>query len=346
MGRETNQNICRAFLSLSIGQTCKDGRAPGQAGPGAPGTQFITGPCSADADCASTCCEINQNICRAFLSLSSGQTCKDGLAPGQGGFIEPGSQFITGPCTADADCESTCCETNQNICRAFLSLSGGQTCKDGRAPGQAVSITSGNQFITGPCAADADCASTCCENTQNVCRAFLSLSAGETCKDGREPGQWAYISPGSQFITGPCSADSDCASTCCEINQNVCRAFLSLSSSETCKDGRTPSQPVAQGSQFITGPCSAEADCASTCCERSQGICRSFLSLNVGEACKDGRSPATSVFVFGSSSVDIEENETLSVSRASSTDKGFCGWFLSSFFIVILSLSTSTLTLL
>jgi hypothetical protein len=27
----------------------------------------------------------------------------------------------------------------------------------------------------------------------------------------------------------------------------------------------------------------------------------------------------------------------LSVSRASSTDKGFCGWFLSNFFIVVLS---------
>jgi hypothetical protein len=36
----------------------------------------------------------------------------------------------------------------------------------------------------------------------------------------------------------------------------------------------------------------------------------------------------------------------LSVSRASSTDKGFCGWLLSNFFIVVLSLSTSTLILL
>merc|ERR1711879_1138048 len=110
-----SQNVCRAFLSLSSAEACKDGRTPGQQGFVAPGTQFITGPCSADSDCASTCCEQNQNVCRAFLSLSGAESCKDGRKPGQQGFVAPGSQFITGPCSADLDCASTCCEQNQNV---------------------------------------------------------------------------------------------------------------------------------------------------------------------------------------------------------------------------------------
>merc|ERR1712014_70817 len=125
----------------------------------------------------------------------------------------------------------------------------------------------------------------------------------------------ASISPGSQFITGPCSGDSDCASTCCEQNQNVCRAFLSLSSAEACKDGRTPGEQgfVAPGTQFITGLCSADSDCASTCCEQAQNVCRAFLSLNVQETCKDGRAPRFSVF----ESASVAPDDETTVSRGS-----------------------------
>merc|ERR1712176_734177 len=223
-------------------EACKDGRAPGKWAYVPPGQSKIAEACTLDSGCASTCCEADQNVCKAFLALSASESCKDGRAPAPQGFVTPGSQFITGACTADVDCASTCCEQNQNVCRALLSLSGGEACKDGRAPGQAGSAAPGTRFITGPCVADSDCASTCCEKNQNVCRAFLSLNAAETYKDGRAPSQQASIAPGSQFITGPCSADSDCTSTCCEQNQNVCRAFLSLSSDEACKDGRTPGQ--------------------------------------------------------------------------------------------------------
>merc|ERR1712048_248811 len=225
------------------------------------------------------------------------------------GFVAPGTQFITGPCSADSECASDCCEANQNVCRAFLSLNSGETCKDGRAPGQEGIAAPGSQFITGPCSADFDCASSCCEQNQNVCRAFLSLDSTEACKDGRTPGQQGFVTAGSQFITGPCSADSECASTCCEQSLNVCRALLSLSAAESCKDGRTASQPgfLAPGTQFITGPCSADSDCASGCCEQNGNVCRAFLSLNVQETCKDGRAPRFSVFVF-ESQTGAEEN--------------------------------------
>merc|ERR1711879_554884 len=317
-----SQNVCRAFLSLSSDEACKDGRTPALPGFVAPGSQFITGPCSADSDCASTCCEQSQNVCRALLSLLEDEACKDGRTPGQPGSIAPGSQFITGPCVADSDCASTCCEKDQGVCRAFLSLSAAESCKDGRAPNQQGSVTPGSQFITGPCSADSDCASTCCEQNQDVCRAFLSLRSVEACKDGRTPGQQSFTAPGSQFITGTCTSDVDCASTCCEQNQNVCRALLSLNSAESCKDGRTASQPgfLAPGTQFITGPCSADSDCASGCCEQNQNVCRAFLSLNVQETCKDGRAPRFSVFLFESEPLASDN-----ISKISQASKCVCG---------------------
>merc|ERR1711963_159591 len=174
------------------------------------------------------CCEQNQNVCRALLSLSGTENCKDGRTANQPGFIAPGSQFITGPCSADSECASDCCEATQNVCRAFLSLNSDETCKDGRAPGQEGISAPGSQFITGPCAADFDCASNCCEQSQNVCRAFLSLNSTEACKDGRTPGQQGFVAPGSQYITGPCSADSECASTCCEQNLNLSLSHVLL----------------------------------------------------------------------------------------------------------------------
>jgi len=147
----------------------------------------------------------------------------------------------------------------------------------------------------------------------------LSLNSVEACKDGRNPAQTAdqgFVAPGAQFITGACTADADCASTCCEENQNVCRALLSLSGSESCKDGRTASQPglVAPGTQFITGACDADSDCASACCEVNQNKCRAFLSLNVQESCKDGRTPFFSVFT---SNLNDTSDEELSVSGSS-----------------------------
>merc|ERR1712054_489277 len=294
---EQNANICKAYLTISASEACKDGRAPGKWAYVPPGQSNIAEACVLDSDCASTCCESNQNVCKAFLALSVGESCKNGRAPAPQSFVTPGSQFITGACTADGDCASTCCEQNQNVCRAFLSLNGAEACEDGRSPNQAGSITPGSQFITGPCTADADCASGCCVG---VCRSFLSLSSAETCQDGRNPAQMGdqgFVAPGSQFITGACTADADCASTCCEENQNVCRAVGSLSAAESCKDGRTANQQGlrAPGTQFITGACGADSDCASACCEVNQNVCRAFLSLNVQESCKDGRTPFFSV---------------------------------------------------
>jgi hypothetical protein len=125
-------------------------------------------------------------------------------------------QFITGACSDDADCASGCCETNQNICRAPLSMTPGvQSCKDGRTP----NFDNGAKLVN--------------INNKGAAATAQVKVANPPADSGK--------SKGSQFITGACSADADCASGCCETNQNICRAPLSMTPGvQSCKDGRTP----------------------------------------------------------------------------------------------------------
>ncbi|KAJ3316215.1 hypothetical protein HDV06_004007, partial [Boothiomyces sp. JEL0866] len=57
----------------------------------------------------------------------------------------------------------------------------------------AVNTVSAGQFITGPCQQDSECnpfagQAGCCERTQKICRAVLSLTPGvQSCGDGRTP---------------------------------------------------------------------------------------------------------------------------------------------------------------
>ncbi|KAF9254705.1 hypothetical protein L218DRAFT_913045 [Marasmius fiardii PR-910] len=120
----------------------------------APGTQFITGPCNTDADCASGCCGVNSGKCAgAIIALTRDGGCGRGdaqsnsraagvlrgncpgttvkreiieaiearapLSPDPAGAKNVGNgkggQFITGQCTSNADCASACCATLGSI---------------------------------------------------------------------------------------------------------------------------------------------------------------------------------------------------------------------------------------
>ncbi|KAJ3271009.1 hypothetical protein HDV01_007159 [Terramyces sp. JEL0728] len=223
-------------------------------------------------------------------------------------------QFITGACQQDSDCnpfagQAGCCEKTQKKCRAVLSLTPGvQACGDGRTPNfdhgaQVVNIGGGNaapantntntgankastgagsgsgtQFITGACVADNDCApfagqQGCCEKTQKKCRAVLSLTPGvQACGDGRTPN----FDHGAQVVNiGGGKAAAPAANT---GNGN----------SGNGQVGKGSGKPL--GTQFITGPCAADNECASTCCEKSSFKCRAPLSLKSNaEFCGDGR---------------------------------------------------------
>jgi hypothetical protein len=112
--------------------------------------------------------------------------------------------------------------------------------------------------------------------------------------------------PGTQFITGVCAADTDCASACCGFRTGKCagpvvaqerdggcgfgdaqpndRAAVALgfpgknpaipAGGAAAPPAAPPTTPAkAPGTQFITGACSSDADCASACCGFKSGKC-------------------------------------------------------------------------
>lgn len=118
---------------------------------------------------------------------------------------------------------------------------------------------------------------------------------------------------GTQFITGACAVDGDCASGCCGFNTGKCAgAVVALGRDGGCgrgnavsnnnaavalgfanvaftpvtaAGGATAAAPVAAvpaagaapakapGTQFITGVCTKDADCAAGCCGFKSGKC-------------------------------------------------------------------------
>ncbi|KAL8844592.1 MAG: hypothetical protein Q9205_003586 [Flavoplaca limonia] len=113
---------------------------------------------------------------------------------------------------------------------------------------------------------------------------------------------------GTQFITGACKSDSECASGCCAFKTGKCagpviaqqrdggcgfgdaspnadatKALGSNVAAPGVNAGDAPAAapdtqaksaaPAAAGTQFITGACTADADCASGCCGFKSGKC-------------------------------------------------------------------------
>ncbi|KAI0707537.1 hypothetical protein C8T65DRAFT_650846 [Cerioporus squamosus] len=115
------------------------------------GTQFITGPCGSDADCASGCCGFNSGKCAGAIiaqerdggcgfgdaqpndnaarvlrgqapatAAAAAPAAPSAPAASSGSGKPPGTQFITGPCGSDADCASGCCGFNSGKCAGAI----------------------------------------------------------------------------------------------------------------------------------------------------------------------------------------------------------------------------------
>ncbi|ELR09943.1 hypothetical protein GMDG_04419 [Pseudogymnoascus destructans 20631-21] len=114
------------------------------------GVNSLRGACTSDADCASACCGFNSGKCAgpvvaqerdggcgfgdakpndtAAKALTGGASANNGnavagqaaagqaVAASTSAAAAPGSQFITGACTSDADCASACCGFNSGKC--------------------------------------------------------------------------------------------------------------------------------------------------------------------------------------------------------------------------------------
>ncbi|KAJ6577640.1 hypothetical protein B0H19DRAFT_1020155 [Mycena capillaripes] len=255
----------------------------------APGTQFITGPCTSDADCASTCCS-KANLCAARLVALETTGCggKDGTStaaaappaaaaaaaappPNVGGPpFDPagvpnvgngaGKQFIGGQCLSAADCNSGCCAGPSGICSGV----GAQT-QAGKT---------GCGFVASTLVAGAPAA------------AAPPASAPPAAAPA--PAAPAASPTGTQFITGVCAADADCASGCCAKKGTCAARAVALETTGCGGPGASAAPPVAAppaaapapaapaasptGTQFITGVCATDADCASGCCAK-KGTC-------------------------------------------------------------------------
>ncbi|KAF2441296.1 hypothetical protein P171DRAFT_475680 [Karstenula rhodostoma CBS 690.94] len=122
----------------------------------AQGTQFITGACTSDADCATLCCGFRTSKCAAVIPAqerdggcgfgnaqsNAGPNVNTGAAAGGNGTVAVlistrvspaptsaagtdsgkvlGTQFITGACTSDADCATLCCGFRTSKCAAVI----------------------------------------------------------------------------------------------------------------------------------------------------------------------------------------------------------------------------------
>ncbi|KAM5349724.1 hypothetical protein ACJ41O_006229 [Fusarium nematophilum] len=119
-----------------------------------------------------------------------------------------GTQFITGACLSDADCQSGCCATidSGGICSAEAAANeqGKQGCGfggDGQAAGNST-----ESAVSAPAASTPAAATT----------AATQAPAGTGAVDEDAAGsQNVGTGNGQQFITGQCLSDADCASGCC-----------------------------------------------------------------------------------------------------------------------------------
>ncbi|KFY34172.1 hypothetical protein V494_06998 [Pseudogymnoascus sp. VKM F-4513 (FW-928)] len=219
----------------------------------APGTQFITGACTTDADCASACCGFNSGKCAgpvvaqerdggcgfgdtqpndtAAQALTGGASANNGSSgtghaaaavadSGQAAASTDtsaapaaGTQFITGACTSDADCASACCGFNSGKCAGPVVA---QERDGGCGFGDAQPNDTAAQALTGG------------TQTNNGNAAAGNAAAGQAASGQAAAGQAASAgtsvaaAPGSQFITGACTSDADCASACCGFNSGKC----------------------------------------------------------------------------------------------------------------------------
>ncbi|KAI8665562.1 hypothetical protein LRP88_03935 [Fusarium phalaenopsidis] len=111
------------------------------------GLQFITGACLSDADCASECCATlnGSGVCSA--KAAANEQGKQGC--GFGGNGEQEAVVSTEPAVQATSTAGAQTPANTGV--------------NSDAPGaENVGKGNGQQFITGQCLSDADCASKCC----------------------------------------------------------------------------------------------------------------------------------------------------------------------------------------
>lgn len=124
----------------------------------AQGTQFITGACTSDADCASGCCGFNSGKCAGPVVAQE----RDG---GCGfGDAQPNDFAAVALTGGNGN------QNNGGGAQVTATPVGNQVAAETAAVGNGGAANgAGTQFITGACSSDADCASGCCGFNSGKC---------------------------------------------------------------------------------------------------------------------------------------------------------------------------------
>ncbi|KAL0930383.1 biotrophy-associated secreted protein 2 [Colletotrichum truncatum] len=123
------------------------------------GAQFIGGACLTSKDCASACC----------ASLSGAGICSGVGAQFQAG--KQGCGFGDGGAVAAPDASQGAGQATPTMEAAPGNGTNAGAGTSGAPGSQNVGKGNGQQFITGQCLSDADCASGCCAGPKGACAA-------------------------------------------------------------------------------------------------------------------------------------------------------------------------------
>lgn len=234
------------------------------------GSQFITGPCKKDSDCAAGCCGFNTGKCAGpIIALQRDGGCGFGAKPNDNaarklGFTGGITSASTGPggkAKAGANTKAKAGADTKAKANTNTKAKGGS----GKAPG--------TQFITGPCAKDSECASGCCGFRTGKCAgAIIALQRDGGCGRGNakandNAAQKLGFKGG---ITSRASGDKK-SGNFHVANAEKAKAennkSKTLNADSACKDGQNAcigkSFAVCANGKFVQMPCNTGLVCKS-----------------------------------------------------------------------------------
>ena len=130
-------------------------------------------------------------------------------------------------------------------------------------PNKGAGNGAGQQFITGACSSDADCASACCGFRSGKCAgAIIAQERDGGCGFGdAQPNDTA-----AQALRGGAAAPAVQAAPASPAPAPAAPAAPAANNNPAGSGN-------GAGTQFITGVCASDADCASGCCGFRSGKC-------------------------------------------------------------------------
>ncbi|KAG9781957.1 hypothetical protein ABEF93_006236 [Exophiala dermatitidis] len=249
------------------------------------GTQFITGACTSDADCASGCCGFNSGKCAGPVVA---QERDGGCGFGDAQPNDNAARALTGGGGQSAASTAAATAVQSGSSSSSGSSSGSASAPiDSSAPGAAnVGTGSGTQFITGQCLSDADCASGCCGFNSGKCAgAIIAQTRDGGCGFGdAQPNDNAAQAltggggggSGAATATSTAGADAGTGTGSGSDSGTGGTATVTAAASTASINSDAPGAAnvgTGSGKQFITGQCLSDADCASGCCGFNSGKC-------------------------------------------------------------------------